>query len=133
MKLRDKIVAAIAVVALLLIFLHGPLYEALEWTWGGTQKEGRAESTGYLLFSGLIPCLALLGSVGYAIRRVKQHFECHVDGCSKRGHIVEGTPYRACHDHDERTEHEPGEAITPEHIKKAHEAHHRRLKSSLAP
>lgn len=53
-------------------------------------------------------------------RHVRKHYECHVDVCSAIGRPVHGTGYRACHPHDPTVTHEPGEAITPEHIAEAH-------------
>ena len=55
-----------------------------------------------------------------AWRIYKAHVECHVEGCSKHGYPVHGTPYRACHEHHPAAEHEVGEAITPDHIATAH-------------
>ena len=64
--------------------------------------------------------LALYLLLRPVFRRVEKHFECHVDDCSKPGHVVHGTGYRACHDHHPAVAHKPGEAITAAHIAEAH-------------
>lgn len=53
-------------------------------------------------------------------QRLTKHWECAVAGCSKPGHVVHPTGYRACHDHHPAVAHEPGEAVTAEHIAQAH-------------
>jgi hypothetical protein len=87
------------------------------------------EGLGYQFWSGigsdfgqvtLITGLALVFIK--ALRVYRKHTECHVDGCSQHGHVVHGTPYRACDLHDPRITHEPGEPITAEHIATAHRA-----------
>lgn len=55
-----------------------------------------------------------------AYRRLTRRLECHVDGCSSIGHPVHGTGYRACHNHHPAVAHQPGEAVTAEHIAQAH-------------
>lgn len=60
-------------------------------------------------------------------RRVHAHLECHVDGCERWGYPVHGTGYRACHEHHPAIAHEPGEAITAAHIKRAHAMARRRI------
>lgn len=120
MKKRDWLVTGLFLVAVLVVIFHRPVYEVVAWTYGGNGNGG-AESTGYLIFSSIFPCLTMLGSVGYAVQRVRSHLECHHDGCSKIGYVVHGTPYRACHGHHPASEHEPGEPITAEHIRAAHE------------
>jgi hypothetical protein len=53
-------------------------------------------------------------------RRATRHLQCAVAGCSSLGHVVHPTGYRACHDHHPAIAHEPGEAVTAEHIATAH-------------
>lgn len=53
-------------------------------------------------------------------QRLRRHVECHVDVCTNIGHSVPGTGYRACHEHHPAVAHEPGEAVTAEHIAQAH-------------
>ncbi len=54
-------------------------------------------------------------------RKVIHHYECDEHACTRIGHRIEGTPYRACHEHHPGRVHEPGEAITVKHLKEAHQ------------
>jgi hypothetical protein len=100
-----------------------------EWLWhplgqcAGTHAEV-VRCRSYNAHSGIFGQIAILGSVvaGFlaTYRLYRKHTECHVEGCSKRGHPVHGTPYRACHEHHPASVHNEGEAITAEHIRRAH-------------
>ena len=81
---------------------------------------------GYNSYSGILSDIgevtlitAIVLTAWRAYKLFRKHTECHVDGCTSHGHIVHGTPYRACHDHDPRTTHVQGEPITADHIQQA--------------
>jgi hypothetical protein len=66
------------------------LHHALEWVY--------RDPDGYNLVSGPIPDLTMLAILGTAYK----HFNCHVTGCRRWGHVVHGTSYRACNRHHPR-------------------------------
>lgn len=66
----------------------------ISWTWGG-EGQGGANSTGYLITSGPLPDLTMLG----LLVGVWRHLNCHTTGCKRIGHRVHGTSYRACRRH----------------------------------
>lgn len=110
---------------LLALLLPGPLHtvwqHSIEWMWWPESDHG------YAFFSsvGGTPLFALGGFA--AIYKVyRKHVECSVSECKRRGHVVHGTPYRACHEHHPGVEHKGREPITVEHIHKAHRRHLRR-------
>lgn len=81
------------------------IYEALRWTWH--------DPDGYNLLSGPVADLTMLSAIGIAFK----HFNCHVTGCRRWGHVVHGTSYRACnHHHPRRPDHGK---ITAAHIAQA--------------
>lgn len=53
---------------------------------------------GYQFWSGIGSDIFLLTGITIALK----HFNCHVKGCWRHGHIVHGTSYRACSKHHPR-------------------------------
>ena len=78
----------------------------------------------YSFFSSSFPeCLftILCGVIVYLFwRPIRRHLECSEGTCHRLGHPVHGTGYRACHEHHPAVAHEPGEAVTVDHIAEAH-------------
>jgi hypothetical protein len=102
--LADAATAGLAS-ALLAVLMIDWLHHALEWLY--------RDPDGYNLVSGPIPDLTLLAILGTAYK----HFNCHVTGCKRWGHVVHGTSYRACNRHHPRR---PDDGkITAEHIAEA--------------
>jgi hypothetical protein len=84
--------------------LHPMRYWGYQW-WSGAGSD---------LGEVTLVTTAIVGLIT-ALRIYRKHTECHVDGCSKRGHPVHGTPYRACHEHHPASVH-GSEPITAQHI-----------------
>lgn len=87
----------------------------------------RLACRGYNLWSGIgsdIGEITLITAILVTAWRVyklwKKHTECHIATCKNHGHVVHGTPYRACHEHDPRITHQIGEDITADHILQAY-------------
>lgn len=88
------------------------------WSWLA-HALGLHEGVGYNIFSGVLPDVTLLGALGVWWRK----HTCHVDGCSKFGHPVYQTGYRACHKHHPDVSHPGGERVTAAHILTARRTH----------
>jgi hypothetical protein len=95
------------------LWLRPSLYNFFSSEWGGTL---------FKLLELLLIFVVIRRVVRPWARRVHRHMECQVDGCSRWGHPVPGTGYRACHHegHNPAVAHKPGEAVTVEHIRMAH-------------
>ena len=70
----------------------------------------------YVLISGVVADLGLLGGLTLVFRRLN----CHVKGCWRIGHHdVEGTPYKVCRKHHPSV---PASGATAKHVADAHRA-----------
>lgn len=90
-------------------------WHQLTWVWGG-EGQGGANGTGYLVASGPIGDVFILGAAWALVRKLN----CHAKGCWRLGlHRVGGTPYITCRKHHP---HVPDGGATAEHIAAAHRA-----------
>ncbi|HEY1690049.1 MAG TPA: hypothetical protein VGF95_14435 [Solirubrobacteraceae bacterium] len=94
---------------------------SVSWLWTNPDAYNWASSEwGGQVFK-LIDLAVFFLVVQKLIRPWRAHLECHVDGCSKLGHAVPGTAYRACRTHHPgAVAHRPGEPVTAKHIAEAH-------------
>jgi len=97
--MRPYFIGAAVIAAIVIAFVLEPhwLKDMRGWTGSVTNSNGTSYDD-YQAYSGIIPALAILTLLGAAAQALRHH-NCHVKGCLRMGHPVEGTPYVACHKH----------------------------------
>jgi hypothetical protein len=121
---KPYVIAAVALAAIAVVLGLDPhlLQDVRGWTGSVTNPNGTSYDD-YQAYSGILPALAIVSLLGAAVQALRHH-NCHVKGCWRMGHPVEGTPYVACHVHHPAHEGK-GRGVSENMIHQAHAARRR--------